>query len=924
MNLSGILKASFYTPFIKKIIALAFFVTVFLPSQAANFNASYKSCLNTATEITPAVLTSCRREERSNRLRILDYAQPLDLDTGSYTIELGLGEPAFSDLRTMRDDFVEKYINLPISEIEEVRDRRIQKFNLKTLYGDTGEKINSNILSSLESAFGLDDLEETFAEFIKNRKETCDVKFKEAKELCSNIDDIYDKSQCSAAAYDIKNNCFKYTTKNSKLGSIHDSLNVWEDHILEEINKISFVEHDEVQKLYSLASSKLEKIDNKVNSLNEKLSLNLGGRLNEYLSSKDPIELIERRLGAHLDIGDSLVGFGTSSKTNTQDIINFSASKKTSLNNLCDLTTCLVYPESKKYSDPEKTKYTDDYQSKCADVGLTSEDVDEKINEIRRQLTVLVGKLVLQKIMTETPIYEYMNQIKRSVMCASHATLAAIADGLSSSSDSSCASCSSSSAKLSSGVASISKTEGRSFKCLEQGADQTSTSSDVQGQVGLGKVSGWLVGALQTVGLFTVAENVPFATPTVQVKGNQQKVLTEQLTDVAALQACQKEGQSETWIANYNKCVAEDISFNLGFEFNFKLPELFEALRSSTELQCESSLQAIPISTTITFDALYNNPDVTPKSFSNDHSRWSTLSMSMISAQEALSKMKINPSLFFETSEAICATKSLDIISTQASTSSPLECSILDIDNPPVIDWTKSDLDDFGQGNDEELPDTLVPSVRKLCEDSSSLVAEHFADLNGFSEVALRGIKTDPESIYNVKNSILKPNNPDNTEYRITRSIANIHFCSSFFTNIANKRILKDQDLSTYQNISGYLDRLALKNGELKYSEYMAKKEVNRKYQETLKMLNRRSQKEKYNLCVKNSTYRDVDYSDRVGIKKAVFDFCKTYKIDRFDKYFSDSLTDFDFPLVESNVESVKRIESLKKIRLQEYRGEGL
>lgn len=924
MNLLGIFKAGHYLPLIKKSFAFAFFTAVILPSQASDFNASFKSCLKAASEITPSVLSSCRREERSNRFKIISHSQPIDLIKGSYTTSLGLGDPAFSELKAKRDAFVEEHINKPIAEIEEVRDRNIQKYNLKTLYGDTGEKETHNILSKLESAFGLDSLQATFSEFIENRKQSCEVKFEAKSKTCSEITDIYDKSQCLASAYDIKNNCFKYTTKNSKLNSVKNKLSQWEDKILADIAEVSFVDNDEVQKLYSISKTKLGKLDNKINTLNEKLSLNIGGKLNEYLSSVDPVKMIEERMGEELGIGSSLVGAGSFTRTNTQDILNFSASKKTSLNNLCDLTTCLVYPDSRKYTDDTKSKYSYDYQSKCADKGLTSSDLDEKVNEIRRQLTVLVGKLVLQKIMVEVPVKEYMDQVKRSVMCASHATVAAIADGISSSSDGSCTTCSSESAKLSSGVAAVSKTEERSAKCLEEAADQASTEKDVQGQVGLGKVSGWLTGTLQSVGLFTIAENVPFATPSVQVKGNLKNIITEQLTSTSTLQACQKEGQSETWIENYNKCVADDISFNLGFEFNFKLPELFEALRSSTELQCESSLKAIPISTTITFDALYNNPDVTPKSYSNDHSRWSTLSMSMISAQESLSKMKINPSLFFETSEASCAYKSLDIVTNQISTSNPVECSILDIDNPPEIDWTVADLDDFGKGNGEVLPSTLVPSVRKLCEDSSKIITEHFADLKAFSQSALRGIKSDPDSVYNVKNSILKPNSPDNSKYRITRSIANIHFCSSFFTNIANKRILKDQDISVYQNISGYLDRLALNRGELSYSEYINKKEVNRKYQQTLKTLNRRSQKEKYKLCITNSTYREVDYAERVGIKKAVFDFCKTYKIERFDKYFSDSLTDFDFPLVESNVESVKRIESLKKIRIQEYRGSDL
>ena len=248
----------------------------------------------------------------------------------------------------------------------------------------------------------------------------------------------------------------------------------------------------------------------------------------------------------------------------------------------------------------------------------------------------------------------------------------------------------------------------------------------------------------------------------------------------------------------------------------------------------------------------------------------------------------------------------------------------MDIPNAPVIDWSKTVLDNFGEENQTGLPNTLVPSVKKLCEDSAVVVNEHFSLMSPFTPQQLESIRKDKESIYNVSNSILKPNTPENTKYRITRAISNIGYCSDFFTNLGYERIFKEQDITKYENENSYLTRLDLKQGNISYNEYKAQKVQNRQYQETLAMLSKRTETERYNLCIKHSEYRQTDYYDRKGIKQAVFDFCKTYKINKFDKYFTDALTDFDFPLSESNEEAVKRIQKVKDIRNKEYRGEGL
>ena len=363
----------------------------------------------------------------------------------------------------------------------------------------------------------------------------------------------------------------------------------------------------------------------------------------------------------------------------------------------------------------------------------------------------------------------------------------------------------------------------------------------------------------------------------------------------------------------------------MNFEFNFKLPALMESLRKSNELKCESSLGASGKKHVISLPKMENNADISPpSSYLNTSERWVKLASTIDSATQSLSKMKINPAIFFNTKQSICANKALDIISNQKYQSMPLECSIEDFsdEDQGKIDWTGQQMDNFGrESTDGSISNEFLPTVIRLCTDSAEVVTEHFANSKPFTQQSLNGIKNDANSIYNVKNSILKPYE---STYKITRSIANINFCSNFFTNIGYKRIAKDQDLGIYKNKDSYMTRLRLNQGSLNYGEYEAEKERNRQYQQTLEMLNTRTPKERYNLCIKNSTYRDVDYSERKGIKKAVFDFCKTYKIERFDKYFSDALTDFDFPIVESPTEAIKKIENLKKLRTREYQGADL
>ena len=908
----------------KVLLVAAFLATSTQNVFSADFQDSYKKCLADAGGVTPENMQACRKSQQEQNFETITFVSTPKLPTHEYNLSLGLGEPVFTGLKRKRDDFIDKYINQPIAEIEEVRDRNIQTFNLKTIYGETGNKIDNAVLNALESAFGLDALDSTFNSLIEKRREKCNTQYNAKMSSCNAQQDPYKKSMCVAEASDIQNNCFKYTTKSSALDGVRNKLNEWEDKILDEIAAVTLVNQKEVQNLYKLARENTQKADDIINTINEDSVLNFNKTLDKYLSAVDPVTMMESKVGMSLGIGDALVGPGAYTKTNQEDLINFTWNKSRRINNLCDLTTCLVYPDSKKYQ-PGTKNYSAEYQQKCANKGLTEEELNRHVNELRRKLMTIVGKLVLDKLIKETAIHEYMQQIKRSAMCGAHATMATLQSTASNVIDSTCASCNSLVSSLSSGASAISKSEEKTAECLASSFEQSSTEFSLLGEGGLGKLSGWITGGLTSAGLWTASTNIGYATPTVKLQGQGDNTATGPIKNIAALQACQKEGEAETWVANYEKCVSDDLAFDFNFEFNFKLPELMKALRDSTRLQCESSLNPVPITTTFTFDALYNNPDVTPASYSNDNMRWIKLTRSLISANETLKRMKINPALFLDTEESHCAYKALDLIENQKYAAVDASCAILDIPNAPVIDWTKTNLDNFGEeANDGSLPTTLVPSVHKLCQDSATTVSDHFANMAPFSTTQLQSISKDPNSFYNVNNSVLKPNRPENAEYRITRSIANLHFCSEFFTNIASKRIFREQDLNKYHNAGGYLARLALKRGELSARDYQAKKDEHRQYQETLKMLNRRTEKERFNLCVRNSTYRDVDYQQRVGINKAIHDFCKTYKIERFDKYFQDALTDFDFPIVESNKEAIKRIEKTKRIRMLEYQGEDL
>jgi len=68
-------------------------------------------------------------------------------------------------------------------------------------------------------------------------------------------------------------------------------------------------------------------------------------------------------------------------------------------------------------------------------------------------------------------------------------------------------------------------------------------------------------------------------------------------------------------------------------------------------------------------------------------------------------------------------------------------------------------------------------------------------------------------------------------------------------------------------------------------------------YKSTIEMLIRRSESEKFNICIKNN---DNDWIDKPTlIRKARKDYCKDYRISLFDRYYDSAATAFNYPITD-------------------------
>ncbi len=887
-------------------------------------------CLATASGSYTERNNECYKKKQASSFKTLGkstYTVAKKEKSTTLDLDLGLGKPVFSKLKRSRDNFVYKNITRRISKVSEIRDRNIRRLSLEALYTQiAGEPKENGIISALKKIFGLEDLQGTINDIKKRKLERCVARAKEETQKCTaSTDTGYEKNRCFAKAEDIEDNCFIYSSDSltpAFLSKFSEAAGDFEAKILDKIASTYIIKPDTFAKARAVATGENNAVDKTLSALNSLFSFGTGTLVADYLNQWDLNEVLEREVVRGLGLDESIIGRGKFAGDRS-DPINFKFSRKTPINDICNLSKCLIYPKNKKFNDDGTA--TADYKSTCLDNGLSPENLSEKVNQARKKLTLIATKLILKEILIKLPLDVYFQQLKRNVLCAVTATANTLKQSLSTS-DSDDTDILGAGSEISSAISSagtlaealtspgLSSMGDRVSKCLAYSDTQQQERKDTTVKVALTKTSVAQIYNIAGITLGSTSINTPFATPNIQLSVEQQNALLSKLKTDRHVQDCLKEGQESTWVKNFDKCVSDDDEANFDFSFDFDIANLLDAQRRATKFQCKSSIR--PKARKFSYalkgvrekDKLFSNPSVPDRSYAE-------LDRKLTRANKILQKLKISPRAFFPSPQSVCAGKILALIQSQNYYTKDFSCSILDTVPEVILRASEVEVTAgiFGSNGPESSSPALLPSTLQLCVDSADEIIKKMLKLSPFTPTEIKDIAKFPNHIYNIKNSA----NPG-SDYKITRSIANIHFCAEFFENVVSLEPLPPVQTGTIKNKRLYLDAVEANTKNLTASEISALRVDSGRYNSALESLKRRNAKEKFNLCVLNSTYRQVSYDDRKGIEKAKFDFCKTYKITRFDKYFTDALSDFDFPF--TNESSRNRVRNLIKFREYEYK----
>lgn len=872
---------------IKSILIFVFLASLSLIPSHALAEDAWIDCINNHK----APFIECHHLIKIQNLKTLDQSlTEIAEQSYSYTLDLGLGEPVFGSLKRSRDRFISKHITSNIAKIEVIRDNNMRKLNLKSAYNSIVSPDSNDLITTLKSLFGLESLASTFASIKTSRKESCDNKYNDKKANCESITDYREKSRCLSEAQAIKSNCFKFTTNVNLFSNITDLLNEYEKELLDAVDSVSLVDTDGFKSIRETLSSTTQAIDTKTAELNKVVSLDIDGKLGHYLEG-NVYELLERKIAKIIGADESLLGPGTyANMQSDNELLNFNKDFSGSINtsgNLCNLTKCLMFPKSKRNSQQ--------YKDTCVAAGLSEGDLNETINHVRRKLTNFAAQLALQKLIIEMPIQEHLKSLRTSLICSQVATLNVLQDKVVSAA---------SPGLTTANIASFTNTSGSSsstpaienassksvYQCVKENNAQASEGSKTSDGGSLNKAAG----PIETFLAFTTQFNLPYLSA-IEVQAGVEKEI--KLNAPRAIDYCLARGKSQSWVDNFNECKSDSASLTSAINVNASIGKLIIAQRSWAKAECKSNLNFQPKVFNFTSSSAKSNPQLEQDPLSPNNERWDELTDALISAKQTLHKAKLKPFLI-PTKQAICANNLLEIIRKQSNniyTDSTYSCQISDFTPPPnVINASDVVIDDMQLGS----TNSLIPSIIKLCIDSAENVSNHpnlSSPIDDYLMTLGTGITRD-----NIPNDdIFNPANAFNQsdDYEITRSISNIKFCDSFFTEVIGLTfpIKVNKDSLSNQNI---LRNELLKNQKnMAYNEMSVLDKANQDYHETLTMLDGLSSTEAFNLCVKRSKYRELLYRKRTPIDQAVLNWCRVYKTNKFDVYYNDAKKSFNYPV---------------------------
>ena len=846
----------------KKLLGILAILAISIPGLSAASSSSINTCFSDLNKS----ITECYKEINVELTKTkTDYQH--NLINKSFTLDLGLSDLVFSSLKKSRDDFISKYIDKSITKIEKIRDENMRILNLQNAFGAYLPNQNTTLLA-IEAVFGESDISQVIMDFKNAMKSKCQDKRQSKLDQCDTINTGAEKEECRSEANLILKNCFKTTGSIKILDNIQNKIKAIENRIIDKVNGQSFVKNDKFVSVVDMLRTKSNQFDESIKELNAITNMNFGRDLGD-LSSGDPLTLTQSYIATKLGFSPNIVGAGAYSELDNTSPLNFKLSTTSKINNLCELTKCLIFPEHKKYTTTGTP--TAGFQ-KCISAGYTKEMLSGVINNARNTLMLKLQAILLKEILIMLPIDEYIKAVKESVICSMSATYATLkGDGKDSENiGDTISSIGSIAGNMTDMVSGFSKAASSVVSCLSRKNSQAQKKETLSGKVKLGKQSGLIVN-LQFAA-FKI--NVPFLSALgLQVKGESESLLTDILASPTEIKACVTEGQSIEWQKNFDECKSNIFDFNLDFNISAQIPELTEMLRQNNRNKClETQWDSGAI----------NEYDL---SHDKDSKRFLPEIVNAIKkfddnlkfAIQELTLRKIKYTDFTPTDQGHCATRVLKILKTDNIYGDFFTCPLLD----PDISQSAS----FIQTTDINI--TTIDEIATNCNDSAKKVIEELLQLG--DQTIDETESESPGSIFNPRNSISsKTPSPD---FALTRAISNVNICSEFksiFINeyfqklspipvnsIANERILEDK-------LKGIIGQ---------------NKDID-SYIETLEFLEKRSFPEKFNICIKNPLNNPFS-TTTLSIYRANQDFCDDFKIALFDRYYNEASQDLNFPLID-------------------------
>lgn len=853
--------------------------------------------------------------------------------------------------------YIQNNISKFIGEIEQYKTYNLRKNNFLKLYKDdqTVQIIKGGVIQGLESSFGIGGMGTVFDNLKEERVNEC-RNLQISKRLeCENK---ADKSVCLAELAEIESNCYKVTqNSNTGLKGLAQAIGEIQDNLL---NSIS-------QSLPNLSQG---------NSSGPIKSLTPTVGTSGPSTSPTSLPVMSTPPTKPQSAQKNNFGFAM---PNISNVVNNSIGgliTGITVQEECNVMECLYYPRRAKYKYDSSgnietqqitlesgdsltvPKYSSEFDSKCVkDKKEPKIQLAEKVHEFKSEVKIKATKEIIKHMFKELPANMIKKQNERAVACAFEAmqnTITATDDFLGDYGDEADGSSglnegqvedakkqieddlknaqddqSTKKSVVASEFSQLSKTVG---ECISLANSQTKEKTTIKGGINLHKGSPEVIYESMVV---TITSQMPFVSALgAQVKAEMQELFTQGWKSSELIKQCIAKGQTDTFILNYNRCVQKDEDMDNTFEFNFKTPQLLDALRRQTKSECVANLKSSGSSLKWVFNEVntsFKTSEATkdaktkPAVGSEEYlTRWFELEGKLKTSTQILEKLKIPYKGYLQTKNATCAEKFYNILAenTKLEDTNIDSCSILD-EKEDTKNGKSTKLDNsikiniFDDNPENGIPKDLYTSVQMLCIDSATDIITELENNEIPSKEVLETYYA-KESEFNPLNARHKDGKKGKySEFKLTRSISNVAFCNRFWKSVGKLGGNQGEyDRLVSLKIAEEILRSKTELGGDIKNLYKQKDNFLEGYKNTVEGLSKLTKSEKHAFCVnRNKQKTGEDTLARQG-RLAATDFCRDYKVMLFDKLLRDAKKDLDHPIITTEQRKLMR-ETMRQRRLE-------